>query len=776
MAFRGKVNGVLFNSGREMVQLIYAKYFSKNPNITLNEISIKLENYPKLTKLNDENDRSFLKSKSKYMELADTKKRKFYYSEPFLIEDKEYYLKTETGEPETSEHIRFAKDNNIVVEVETSSFRETRENSNNQSDENDENDSHEPINENFKLIQIRDLNGKKFYIPEYQRGYRWIDEAAYFVKDLETNKKEHYLFQPLVLKKIDNSVPYCQKLGANGPKSATGNLENDENTFELIDGQQRLTTLYLSLTACGVTPNFEIYYERKRVIDNIYTKLALTKINEEVGNKKTAIYDKLDRQAQFVWYVTDKDAKTVFQNINAGKTELTSAELFKALLIDIDNDEKKKSGNSLIAYQFDEVENQLNDLDLWSFISNNCDAETKIDYLLNIYFYGINKSIINGEIVSFSGINKIKNLLRSLNDNVNKNSKFSFLSFNILNEAANENKNHEFLSKFREADKCWEEIYDIFEIIKSWYSNVETYNLVGFLLAAKQKNNVVQVLSDLISLYRNKNNDDFIKEVYKKICDLFVINDQMIRLFDTEEIAQSNPNDEINYKTDSVRCYNLLLLSNIIPAINSQVKFDFKHLKDKYNIRMEHKIIWDIEHIKPKNIKKDIVSSYWNQREFESCVLEQFKILIHDTEYMNGLDDTKIDLLNGFVTNYKNYESQKKELDSIWNGYAEDTYQVDNSITNLVLLSSDINRSYHDDFFGEKAKKIKENDNLGLFIPIITKRVFFKSFSNSDVSIQSQWTENDQNAYRKYLNCVLDYIQNKKINTQYSWRGDSDYE
>lgn len=71
----------------------------------------------------------------------------------------------------------------------------------------------------------------QFYISAYQRGYRWgRDEVRQLLDDIRTNAKEaeatrttpaDYYLQPIVV------------------------LRRDDGTWELVDGQQRLTTLYL---------------------------------------------------------------------------------------------------------------------------------------------------------------------------------------------------------------------------------------------------------------------------------------------------------------------------------------------------------------------------------------------------------------------------------------------------------------------------------------------------------------------------------------------------
>ena len=80
--------------------------------------------------------------------------------------------------------------------------------------------------EKIKLVPIKEILNEKFYIPEYQRGYRWtsrevtdlLNDIAEFINNGRPGQT--YCLQPLVVKRLDAS-------------------------WEVIDGQQRLTTLWL---------------------------------------------------------------------------------------------------------------------------------------------------------------------------------------------------------------------------------------------------------------------------------------------------------------------------------------------------------------------------------------------------------------------------------------------------------------------------------------------------------------------------------------------------
>jgi hypothetical protein len=63
---------------------------------------------------------------------------------------------------------------------------------------------------------------QQFFVPGYQRGYRWgLDEVSRLLNDIWESRNQSYYLQPVVVK----SQP--------------------SGDWELIDGQQRLTTLFL---------------------------------------------------------------------------------------------------------------------------------------------------------------------------------------------------------------------------------------------------------------------------------------------------------------------------------------------------------------------------------------------------------------------------------------------------------------------------------------------------------------------------------------------------
>lgn len=105
---------------------------------------------------------------------------------------------------------------------------------------------------------VADIRGS-FYIPSYQRGYRWSEtEVVRLLDDIYQNGKKNYCLQPVVVRK-------------------------KEDQHELIDGQQRLTTLYLiykymkNVNPFFNEPAFTLSYQTRDQSEEFLKTLDMTK-------------------------------------------------------------------------------------------------------------------------------------------------------------------------------------------------------------------------------------------------------------------------------------------------------------------------------------------------------------------------------------------------------------------------------------------------------------------------------------------------------------------
>ena len=319
---------------------------------------------------------------------------------------------------------------------------------------------------------IGEILENKFFIPSYQRGYRWTERQ---VEDLlndvwdfitKTGKKDNewYCLQPVVVKKTNNH-------------------------YEVLDGQQRLTTIFLILKHLerfieSEKKSFEIEYETRNTessnsklflqsidlksekeskenIDYFHIFQAYQKIKEWFQTKANQGYNSISSKfvtpflesTKVIWYEvsSEKDAIEIFTRINMGKIPLTNAELIKALFLNSSNfpdsdTEEIRLRQLEIASEWDRMEYSLQNDEFWYFI-NNSDNElpTRIEFLFNI----------------------MKNI-----DGV-KNGNDQYSTFRFFSE--------KFKSKSKdEIDANWKEIKRIFQTIEEWFTDRELYHKIGF--------------------------------------------------------------------------------------------------------------------------------------------------------------------------------------------------------------------------------------------------------------------------------------------------------
>lgn len=241
-----------------------------------------------------------------------------------------------------------------------------------------------------------------FIIPYLQRAYKWKEkQAKQMLEDFSEflkQEKTYYCMQPLAVVKIG------------------------DNKYELLDGQQRLTTLLIlwrilfesdektsypykfeyerdsseSNTLINrysfITESDEIKKGEYGNIDEYYMSKVYGAIKlyfDNPNNKKTdeqkadnykETFKKLlkgeGKHILFLWYeVNEEEKHTTFAHLNSGKIELTCSELIKAILLSDGNkeslDNNRLPDKSLVAAQYAEMEEAFNDDRLWYMLQTD---------------------------------------------------------------------------------------------------------------------------------------------------------------------------------------------------------------------------------------------------------------------------------------------------------------------------------------------------------------------------------------------------------------------
>ena len=631
----------------------------------------------------------------------------------------------------------------------------------------------EIVDRDFYFVEkdFTDICKNSFYIKAYQRGYRWTSvEITELLNDIEGISNEKYCLQPLIVKKVGKLT---EKEISNGIT---------ESYYEVIDGQQRLTTMNLILDCLRDKEyhldfsKYNIRYETERKIDNQYIDEAKETIKNWLDTPtidKGCFVEKI-KKLFFVWYEIiektnseEKNSNKIFKTINDNQIALTNAELFKALLLNPENihiysteeQEKIKHDIHQIAFEWDRLEQDLRDNDFWAFICNtSCDDRMHLDYLFEL-FAACKIDIIKSQ----KNINKFKNIkskANALNRDINR---YSFTAVQLYLEYLNLTKS---ATVFANIKSIWEEIKECYNKLYTWYSDYDLYHYIGFLGAVSEKRQTSSIVPDIILDFYKTNADktlDKVRQNAKKRI-FYILNSHIKyeeKIKDPISIyIEKKDENRLNYEyytnMGSKRIGEFLLFFNIWTTIKQRelnIRYPFYNHKfsSTYN---DKEISWDIEHINARQLKIDLSKeSDFDYKQFAKWALKEI-----DTE---KLENDFRELLNIAIKGTLDNE-QKVKFINLWKDFAKNRNQNesgDNSIQNLALLDSTTNRSYGNSFFGEKRAKIIENDKTGKYVPVATKNVFLKYYNNSP-RFDSAWDSNDKKAYMKEIDaCIKELIE-----------------
>lgn len=592
---------------------------------------------------------------------------------------------------------------------------------------------------NLSPVKVSDLLPKNFFIRSYQRGYRWSESQVLNLLDdidvfsaqnvcAENQPLPWYCLQPLVVKEMDEVT-----------KGECG-LRVDEQWYEVIDGQQRLTTIFLIIHYANemwvgkskmkepniryeTRPDSAVFLREMVVEDNNtviinnsnidynYISEAYSTIHHWAERKKKTGFDingfqsKFNEHTKVIWYEVShiENSIDVFTRLNMGKIRLTNAELVKALLlsqksITQSDVEELRLKRLEIATEWDLIENQLNDIDFWSFISNKkqTDYPTKIEFLLELSIPSIN---LNDEFGIFD------------------------YYFSIWKDS-------------KDIKRLWEEIVADFEIVKEWYNDHKLYHMVGFLISQDSKS---IVLKELLEATKKNTKHLFISEV----------------LIEKIKKLLSHINlDSLNYQDGKSDIHRVLALFNIITVMNSDRRMH------RYPFMLhKNQDCWSLEHIHAQ--KSDGLNTVKEWRSW----LEAHNEVLKDSknsrwqELSKKIDDVLLweDKLITKDVYDRFFEMLRTEM-----SHQNDTSEV-HGIENMALLSKDDNSKLNNFMFAVKRRRILEMDKDGSYIPICTRNVFLKYY-NKDAVDYVFWDPKDRETYFETIKEVLSDFLPQTIN------------
>lgn len=524
-----------------------------------------------------------------------------------------------------------------------------------------------------------------FYIPSYQRGYRWTkDEVTKLLDDIWESGGEPYSLQPIVVKGLGSG------------------------SWELIDGQQRLTTLWILLRFMQKGAiRYSLEYETRpeslaylqnidagRSTDNIdffhiyqaHTTIAAWFVNKMGAPYQQFLIDEMFRflstSVRIIWYEVPENEKPIplFTRLNQGRIPLTDSELIKAVLLE--TIQKTEPGRETeVAAQWDGIERDLQRDDIWAFVASrnyhDYTRGTRIDLLLDT----LAKKPVTGAL-RYHTFDALQTEVRA-----------SSLEF-------------------------WKRIVALHAQILGWFEEPRWHNKIGFLVACGK------TIRDILLLSQGQGKQAFEKALVARI-------NETLNL-------KSDDLGDLSYENSSGKTtlQRLLLLFNVEIC---REHFPFKEHVDTR---------WSLEHIHAQNAQ-------------DLTRVEQWQVWLQEHEnalqtILSGNNDAEIESLTDEIG-----EAMRRLADSQFrreqfndlSGRIQRTLsgglleEADHGIRNLALLSHSANAALSNAVFEVKRQKVLEMDKRGDYIPMATRNVFLKYYSPADRLQLHFWSPADKDAY-----------------------------
>lgn len=540
---------------------------------------------------------------------------------------------------------------------------------------------------NDSLHTIEHFKNKTFIIPSFQRGYRWtsveVNQLLDDLKDFFNSSKgeDYYCLQPIVVKK-----------------------END--TFIVIDGQQRLTTIFLLIKFLFNESYYTINYATRKGskdflenienetnkteenyksnIDSFYMFNAFNCIKEWFNGKELFNKDALLNKVKVIWYeIPDDECEIdVFERMNIGKIQLTEAEKIKALFLStkVCENEDKVNENARIWHNAEIYARRNNDKLYYLFqnsMSNNDFLRVSV-YLNSIVDNNENKSLYEYYYEKY----KSKKLEQDW-----QNFKNCYILFKKIAESSNE-ENSRLL-----------------------------YHLAGFIITIKP-----HTAKDIWK-NRNKDINSMCEELKREIIN------ELKKYGNLEDLSYNENNNEIK---------NILLLYNVLlyQYDRSEAQnFPFNRYKTgKYSLEHIHaqhtSIVDDKISDEDKYNFLEYMRNFYEKENEENN--QKIKEMLSKVIYQNGKSVTD------------------DEFNNLVRCIEEDFNENMHGINNLALLDSATNSRLSNNLYPDKKRMIHESYEKYSFIPKGTRKVFDKDTEYWTANYRREYLDKIKNTLKKF--------------------------
>lgn len=661
------------------------------------------------------------------------------------------------------------------------------------------------------------LDGRYFVIPSYQRGYRWkgkqvedlLNDLYSFAIKPGHQPGDFYCLQPIIVQKLSD-----------GDKKKY-QCPSDKEAWEVVDGQQRLTTIYILLnyiinkrlrsdeTAFKEDYGKELFhlkYETRENSEEFFTNMSINVA--DAGNIDYSYiinaYNHIDN-----WFLGENGAKRIYNRLPMEQRPgMSSPKVFAETLLKVLLNPKgtKEVSVQFIWYELgtdSELESKKDAIEEFVRINNGKIALTNAELIKALFLQKKNFTegdeglkqiqiameweLIENELHKDDFWYYIKkkdskqeeypnriDYLFTIEYKANDNNWASLSVVDEDNISQNINRLNHILS---DKDALFRFYNDKFEektgpdlsstIKKEWNNILRCFRTLQDWYNDSEIYNYIGYLSqcgcDMAQIYHHYNDmsDDKTREVFVNYLKELVresLSD--IKLLPSDDPEFPNGTISSSYNKRS-QVYKALLFLNV-NLLNQRI-VNMRKRKDGMSIE-------DVEASLCSSIYKfpfDIfVSQNWDIEHIDSFTTNPLKSSEEQKKWLEtelkGLDNKLLPEEDRYdilqMMSDGKYKEAILELRKKVEEEVDANEEEKNSIGNLTLLDDVTNRQYHNDLFVLKRAKIMSRLKNGIFIPTTTLYAFAKLYEENPGEL-TKWKHGDKVAYHNFIiDCLKDYI------------------
>lgn len=575
-------------------------------------------------------------------------------------------------------------------------------------------------------------NGKPFIVPSYQRGYKWnkenvfklLDDLKIFEKSNGDKPNSFYCIQNITIVPLD-----------------------DKSGWNVVDGQQRLTTIFILLSylrkfrqdeslAFFSKPDCLKYNVReetgKFLEDSVFTgNVWNSEIKPDTANLKDKWYILDVAEGIKEWFdkkgnslciktVTDRlklivnnmesptvSEEEIFAGLNGGKVDLDGADLVRAILITRSAKEKYYESSAEKVKEFRmRIALELDEMNLWW-------AQKEQKNYFEQFLPENKLKVSNFKHASYP-IGLLYKLYFLLYSNAEERFGIEFF----------ENGRNFNSQSYDDHWELYETLIHLHHTLQMWYTDSLLYHWIGYIIF-RFKEQQYEILIDKNGAEKKEKGTVNFKMIWQlwessktKNAFLFRIITIIQALLSKGDRALLEEIQDVKkqwYGIDSAGITNVLVLMDVI--IVTGLYRDMWTEQDvlKVKAKLPHSIA-DMKQGKNRLPSEYFTKSKENFEHIRSCAPNESEgkeirnknewVSFIETVYRSSIEESESQLKDALIEILRNYPNEElddttiKKLNLKMNEFGQ------HSIGNMALLDEHVNKSYGNDSFQKKIQRI----------------------------------------------------------------------